>query len=99
VFAEIRKLISVMPTKPALHHWRSHGGAEVDLILERDGVLHPIEIKATARPSPGDARGIEAFRSTYPGLRMARGLVLAPTPSVVRLSERDVALPWDLAPV
>ncbi len=99
VVGELRRLIALMPAKPALHHWRTHAGAEVDLILERDGVLYPIEIKATARPQSKDLRGVQQFRATYPRERIARGLVLAPTPSVVRLSETDVALPWDLAPL
>lgn len=98
VVAELRKLVSVMPSKPIFHHWRSHGGAEVDVLLERDGTLYPIEIKATARPSRGDARGIQAFRRAHPAAKIARGLVLCPTPSVTVLSEDDVALPWDLAP-
>jgi len=51
VLAEIRKLASTPSTSPMLHHWRSHGGAEVDLLLERDGVFHPIEAKLTSRPS------------------------------------------------
>jgi predicted AAA+ superfamily ATPase len=98
VLGEVRRLISVLPSKPVLHHWRSHGGAEVDLILERDGILHPIEIKATARPARMDARGIEALRTAHPDLRLAPGIVLAPTPEVVPLSRHDWALPWDLAP-
>lgn len=98
VVGEIRRLISVMPSKPLLHHWRSHGGAEVDLILERDGMLHPLEIKATARPAPKHARGIQMFRETYPRLRIAPGLVISPTDRVSKLSKLDTAIPWDLAP-
>jgi predicted AAA+ superfamily ATPase len=98
VLGEVRRLISVLPSKPVLHHWRSHGGAEVDLILERDGILHPIEIKATARPARKDVRGIAELRAAHPALATAPGVVLAPTPEVARLSEHDWALPWDLAP-
>lgn len=98
VVAELRRQISVMSSKPVLHHWRTHAGAEVDVVLERDGILHPIEIKATARPSKTDLRGIASFRETFPRLRIAKGLVLAPTEQVLRLSETDTALPWDLAP-
>jgi len=35
--------------------WRSATGLEVDLILERDGVLHGIEVKATRTPTPRHA--------------------------------------------
>ena len=73
-------------------------GAEPDLLLERDGTLYPLEIKASARPARKDARGIEALRASHPGQRVAPGIVLAPMTDVSRLSEDDVALPWDLAP-
>ncbi|MEM9799473.1 MAG: ATP-binding protein [Planctomycetota bacterium] len=98
VVGEIRRLASVLTSKPILHHWRTHAGAEVDLILERDGVLHPIEIRSTTHPRPSDVRGIRSFRDTYPRLRVGMGLVLAPTSTVVRLTPTDAALPWDLAP-
>lgn len=99
VLAEVRKLASTLPSKPVLHHWRSHGGAEVDLLLERDGILFPIEIKSTANPSAKDLRGVRQFRATYPDLRMAPGLIVAPMESVQRLPDGDLAIPWDLAPV
>jgi hypothetical protein len=99
VVGEIRRLISVLPSKPLMHHWRTQAGAEVDLLLERDGTFYPIEIKATAQPRARDASGIAAFRATYPNLRIAPGLVLSPTESVTRLSNDCVGLPWDLAPV
>lgn len=98
VVGEIRRLLSVLSPKPLLHHWRSHGGAEVDLLLERDGVFHPIEIKLSSRPTRGDARGIHQFRATYPDLRVAPGLVLAPCADAFPLSETAFAMPWDLAP-
>ena len=98
VLAELRKQIATLASKPILHHWRVHSGAEVDVLLERDGKLHPIEIKATSRPSRSDARGIEAFRAAHPKLRITPGLVLCPTSTVVRLSELDTAIPWDLSP-
>ena len=96
--AEVRKLISVMPSKPLLHHWRTYAGAEVDLLLERDGVLYPIEIKATSNPTARDLRGIQQFRATYVQARIAPALIMAPTEAITRLPGGDAALPWDLAP-
>ena len=66
VVAELRKQMAMLSPAPRLHHWRSQGGAEVDLLLERDGRLHPIEIKAKTQVSRSDARGIGAFRQAYP---------------------------------
>ncbi|MBM3198110.1 MAG: ATP-binding protein [Chlamydiae bacterium] len=57
------------------YHWRSHGGAEVDLLLERNGCFFPIEIKSKSRPGKADISGIKAFRETYPSLQIAPGIV------------------------
>jgi predicted AAA+ superfamily ATPase len=95
VLADIRKLSRTMATPPSLYHWRSHGGAEVDLVLERDGRLYPIEIKLTTKPTKGDARGIAAFRAAYPDTKIAPGLVICPCEHAQRLNDTDYALPWD----
>jgi predicted AAA+ superfamily ATPase len=99
VVAEVRKLAALLPSKPYLHHWRSHGGAEVDLILERDGVLYPLEIKATTTPSARDLRGIHHFRESHAKARIGPALIVAPTESIQRLPGGDLAIPWNLAPV
>lgn len=43
------------------HFWRTAGGAEVDLLLERAGKLHAIEIKTARASSPYLARGLRAI--------------------------------------
>jgi len=43
------------------HFWRTAGGAEVDLLLERAGALHAIEIKTARATSPYLARGLRAI--------------------------------------
>ena len=96
VVNEIRRQCALMSFPPNLHHWRSHGGAEVDLLLERDGKLFPLEIKLTARPSRDDTRGFSAFRKAYPAADIAAGAVLCCTDRVFKLSENDYAIPWDL---
>lgn len=95
VFAEVRKLARTLATPPSMYHWRSHGGAEVDLILERDGRLYPIEIKLTTKPAQSDTRGITALRSAYPNVNIAPGLVICPCETGLRLNPTDYALPWD----
>jgi predicted AAA+ superfamily ATPase len=97
VVADIRKHAAAMSTPPQMYHWRTNGGAEVDLLLERDGIFYPIEIKVKSTPSRRDTSGITAFRKSHPHLRIEKGLVLAPTEKILRLSETDWAIPWDLA--
>ncbi|MBP7638121.1 MAG: ATP-binding protein [Opitutae bacterium] len=96
VVSEIRKLCAAMERKPAIYHWRSHSGGEVDLILERDGVLHPIEIKLASRPTRNDARGFASFRANHPRHRIAPGLVLAPAERLEHLTDHDLVAPYDM---
>jgi len=95
IVADIRKLAATLTTPPSLYHWRSHSGSEVDLLLERDGRFHPIEIKLTTKPSKADTRGLTALRETYPKLKIAPGLVFCPVERAQSLSETDHAIPWD----
>ncbi|MFZ4479723.1 MAG: ATP-binding protein [Rhodoferax sp.] len=43
------------------HFWRTAGGAEVDLLLERAGQLHAVEVKTARATSPYLARGLRAI--------------------------------------
>ena len=95
VVSEIRKLSRTLSTPPSLYHWRSHGGGEVDVVLERDGRFFPIEIKLTTKPTKGDARGLRGFRETYPDLACQMGLVICPCQKASRLCSADICLPWD----
>lgn len=80
---------------PTAWHYRRHSGAEVDLILERDGKVFPIEVKATANPKPRDADSVSAFQAEAGSAGMP-GLVVYAGDRVVRLNERCLAVPFDL---
>lgn len=94
VVNEIVRRTTLMDSPPMLHHWRSHNGAEVDLLLERDGCFWPVEVKATTRPAKKDLRGIKAFRETYPHLNIGKGIVIHLGESCLRLSDKDWAIPF-----
>ena len=96
IIGDIYKQMSVLSRKVQLYHWRLHGGAEVDLLLERDGVLYPVEVKLGTRLSRKDARGLRMLRETYPGQRLAPGLVIAPVERLEQLTDHDYAVPWDM---
>ncbi|MBI5412282.1 ATP-binding protein [Candidatus Peregrinibacteria bacterium] len=92
---DLLKQSSAMATPPHFYHWRSHGGAEVDILLELDGRYFPIEVKAYSQPSGRHLTGIKAFRETYPQLNTGPGLVIGPFAAFSALSKRDYAMPWD----
>lgn len=93
---EIRKRASLLAGGTAFLHWRSAGGAEVDLLLERDGIFYPFEIKLTANPSRHDASGLAAFRRAYPELRIGKGAILCSVERPFWVTEDVAALPWNL---
>lgn len=95
--ADLRKQAALLPTPPIFHHWRCHSGAEVDLLLEYDGVFHAIEFKAKSSPTLGDTRGLRAFRENHPHLRHGPSLVIAPCAAPYALASGIHAWPWDAA--
>lgn len=96
VAAELRKQCSLLSPKPNIYHWRSFSGAEIDFILEYNGKLYPIEVKAKSNPSRRDTTSISSFRKSYPNMQIAQGMVIAPTHAMYQLSENDFAVPWDI---
>jgi predicted AAA+ superfamily ATPase len=95
VVSELKKQANLMSTPPQFYHWRLHSGAEVDLILERDGKIYPIEIKAKSKISTKDAKNIQTFRKLYSHLNIQKGLIIAPTESKYAVTENEWVLPWD----
>ena len=94
---EILKQAATLAARPAFHHWRSAGGAEVDLLLERDGTLYPIEIKLTANPTQRTASGILAFRAAHPHRKVANGIALCAVDEPRWIADGVLAMPWNLA--
>ncbi len=93
---ELRKQAGLMGTSPVFHHWRTAGGAEVDVVLERDGTLFPIEIKLTASPGKRATSGIDAFRAAHSHRAVAPGLLICAVESPRWLSDSVLALPWNV---
>ena len=50
VAAEWFKFFRQHGEEPRIYYWQSSGGREIDLIIERDGRLYALEVKATATP-------------------------------------------------
>jgi uncharacterized protein len=66
VLMEVVKAMLARGEDPQVYFWRTSTGTEVDLVVETEGTLVPIEIKATATPRPAMAAGVLAFRKDFP---------------------------------
>ncbi len=93
VFLEIMKLTAGWPVRPAIHHYRAYSGGEVDLLLELDGVVYPVESKMTTQPSRSDCSGVDSFRRTYPRAEVGPALLVCAVERPRRVREDVVAVP------
>ncbi len=89
----IRKQFTTLPSAPGLYHWRTAGGAEVDVVLDWNGVRYPVEIKCKTQLSGHDLRGIRAFRETY-GTE-SPGVIVYAGESCRKLDAVTLAMPWN----
>ncbi len=68
---------------------------EVDLVLEQDGLLFPIEIKYTSYLSGHDTRGIRAFRETYGATQTQSGIIIYAGQECMSMGKDAIAIPWN----
>ena len=60
-FNEIYKSYSNRGLRPPLAFFRNNDKKEIDLLIEKDERLHPVEIKRTASPRKGDVKNFPAL--------------------------------------
>jgi predicted AAA+ superfamily ATPase len=94
VVAELFKTSLHRGEEPAIYFWRTAAGSEVDVIVEHQTRLIPIEVKASATPRPDMAREIAAFQRDF-GDRATGGYVVHPGRTILPLGSRTLA--WPLA--
>jgi hypothetical protein len=92
----ILKQCRTFAVQPTAYHWRTNGGAEVDLVLERDGFLFPIEMKAKTVISGHDVKGIKAFQETYPKITKP-GLIVYLGNDIQKIGDSGWVVPWHFA--
>ena len=93
---EIVKLTNLLRSRVTFHYFRSHGGAEVDLVLEEGERLLPIEIKATSQVSLKKLSGIRQFLQDFKD-RAPFGLVIYTGERPLKLTPNLLLVPWFMA--
>ena len=77
-----------------LYFYRDKEQHEIDLLIEKDGTLYPVEIKKSSRPSFDMARHFSVL-SKIPGKTVGSGCILCQCEKKMFLSEQVVALPLE----
>jgi len=78
--------------EPPLTFYRDRDGKEIDLLIEADGTLHPIEIKKHADPSREDVRSFSAIDRLSATPRGPGGVVCL-YDRLATLQDRDKVIP------
>ncbi|MDE0445660.1 MAG: hypothetical protein OXH96_03230 [Spirochaetaceae bacterium] len=78
--------------QPNLFFWRSHGGLEVDLVLEQGPVLAPVEIKSGATVSSDWLRPLRRWRELA-GAAGGRPVIVYGGDQLQQRSDADI-IPW-----
>lgn len=93
ILSEIFKTLTHKGLEPHVYFWRTSAGTEVDIIVDADGKLVPIEAKLSATVRPDMASGIKDFQKDL-GDRAAPGYVVHPGDVRLPLGTKVTALPF-----
>ena len=88
VFSELIKSYWHNGREPFMYFYRDHDQREIDFVLERNGLLYPMDAKKTARPGKADFRSFKALEKLDkpPGT----GAVICLYPDIQPIAGEDI---------
>lgn len=95
VVSEIIKSFYNNGIEPPIYFYRDTNQKEIDLLIEYDRTLYPIEIKTAASPDKKMAKAFSILKDNLPQeeIRIATGVIINQYPKRMWLAEDLVALP------
>ncbi|MCL2805920.1 MAG: ATP-binding protein [Treponema sp.] len=95
VISEILKSYLHNGAEPVMWMYRDSNQNEIDLVLEQDGALYPIEIKRTMNPNPGNCKSFKELEKLKK--KIGLGAVICLKPERLALSREVVSIPiWEI---
>lgn len=91
VVGEFLREYSYGPDRVNLNFYRDSNQKEIDLVIEQDGVLHPIEIKKSANPEQKAIRAFSVLENT--GKTVGNGGIVCMSASPFPLDEKNCLIP------
>ena len=76
---------------PMMYFYRDKDGREVDVVVERDGKIYPVEIKKTANPKKADAANFTALDRL--GVERGMGAIICLYQSALQIDEKNWSVP------
>ncbi len=91
---EIIQILSISEPQARVYYFRTHAGAEVDLVIELGERLLPIEIKASSSVSPQKLSGLRQFLRDFQN-RAPFGLVIYLGQEILEIPPNLLLIPWN----
>lgn len=91
VVSEIRKTYFNNGEECYLHYYRNKDNKEIDLIIEQDGLLHPIEIKKASTPTISMISGFDVLKKA--SIPTGKGAVICLKENFTALDKDNLIVP------
>ena len=91
VVSEIRKSYLSSGKTPFMYYYRDKDAREIDIVLEQDGELNPMEIKKSANPAPEILRSFSVLEKT--GLKRGKGAVICMKMELSAFNQENFIVP------
>ena len=91
VVAEIRKTYLNSGKEPFMYYYRDKDAREIDVVLEHDGVLNPIEIKKSSNPGSELVKVFGLLDKSY--TPRSKGAVLCMKPELTAIDRDNYVVP------
>ena len=91
VVSEIRKSYLNSGKAPFMYYYRDKDAREIDIVLEQDGELNPIEIKKSANPAPEILRSFSVLEKA--GLKRGKGAVVCMKMELSAFNQNNFIIP------
>ena len=88
----IKSYYNIGELRPPVYFYRDKEKREIDLIIEENGELYPIEIKKTANPSKDM---IENFKVLETVSQVQEGAVICMYDKIINLDEKNKVIPYN----
>jgi len=93
VLSEVIKAAMNNSSDPQVYFWRTSHGTEVDIVIEQQGQLVPLEVKQTATPRPAMASGLLSFLGDYADIS-DKGWLVHLGSTILPLAPNITAIPF-----
>ena len=94
VVMNLVKNFAYAPSKAALTYYRDSNAKEVDVFVESNGVIHPLEIKMSANPNRRDVKKYELLEKA--GLERGSGGIICMCEDVIPIDKKNCFIPCSL---